>query len=797
MDPIEELRPGITGSRQLTPLIAKIGPLVLAVLWSSQAGRAEEQRPLSVEAALGQLAFASRMPIDVSQDGQYVAYTLEDPQRRQPAGADRFRYFSRTGASVEVQACDVWITRLQSGESKNLTGGRGTAWGPVWSPDGRTLAFYSDRTGRARLWIWTAATDQSRPVAEIVVHPLFGFEVPQWTPDGKKLLAKILPEGQTLDALAEPSQVAGVTNGEPAKSGVSAIVYRSPSKQGVAGPGSQPTSWMNASLADLALIDVDTGSVSRIARGQRPRGYWISPDGARIAYTTYQGSESERSQQQLYDLRVHRLDDGSTRVVRFGLRLETGITVSWSPDSTRLAVVTGGPKGEGDCLIVSALRSDRGQQTASPHPSFDPRDATGSSRNAPPLWDADGTALYCVGAGDLWKIKAADATVTRITHGGGPPIRYAVALGHGRLWRPGDGNSAIVVTRDDGTKRVGYERVDLQTGRRIRLIEEDKSYGSAVFSTRVIRSGTQILYIAQDAQHPTDVWLAGPDFRDARRVTRINPELDRSTFGQSRLVQRREADGQTLRGALLLPAGARKDRRSPLLVRVYAGEDLSDGLNRFGLSGTGVENLQLFATRGFAVLAVDARVRPGSVSRDLLKAVIPAVDEVIKMGVADPDRIGVMGHSFGGYSTLALISQTTTFRAAVASGGPADWVSTYGRMTLDGNAFGVSYCEEGQPGLGGPPWAFPDRYLENSPVFHLDRIQTPLLLVHGALDTTVWPSQSEEVFVGLRRLGREVTYARYEGEEHWPGQWSHANAADYLNRVVEFFETHLARSAAR
>ncbi len=91
MDPIAELRPGITGSRQLTAPIAKIGPLVLAVLWSSHAGRAEEQRPLSVEAALGQLAFASRMPIDVSQDGQYVAYTLEDPQRRQPAGADRFR----------------------------------------------------------------------------------------------------------------------------------------------------------------------------------------------------------------------------------------------------------------------------------------------------------------------------------------------------------------------------------------------------------------------------------------------------------------------------------------------------------------------------------------------------------------------------------------------------------------------------------------------------------------------------------------------------------------------------------
>jgi dipeptidyl aminopeptidase/acylaminoacyl peptidase len=554
---------------------------------------------------------------------------------------------------------------------------------------------------------------------------------------------------------------------------------------------------MDASLADLALIDVETGSVNRIARGQRPRGYWISPDGTQVAYTAYQGNESDGSQQALYDLHVHTLEERSTRLVRSGLRLDYGITVSWSPDSTKLAILTGGPKAQGDCLIVSALGSEPSQQTPSAHPSFAAHDPTGNSRGAPPLWDDNGTALYCVAAGDLWKIKAADAMVTWITHGDGPSIQEAVAVGHGRLWCFEGGKSAIVVTRDDGTKRVGYERVDLQTGRRVQLIEEDRSYGSAVFSTRVCRSGPEIIYRAEDAGQSADLWLVRPDFRNARRITRVNPQLGNSTFGQSRLVQWHGVDGETLRGALLLPGGYRKDQRYPMVVRVYGGSDLSDGLNRFGLSGTGVENLQLLATRGFAVLAVDAHVRPGIVSRDLLKAVMPGVDEVIKMGVADPDRIGVMGHSFGGYSTLALITQTTRFRAAVASAGPADWASSYGGMDHDGSAFGVSYCEEGQPGLGGPPWMFPQRYVENSPVYHLDRVRTPLLLVHGALDTTVTPSQSEEVFVGLRRLGREVTYVRYEGEGHSPRYWSHTNAADYLNRVVDWFDTHLAPSVNR
>src|SRR5262249_51279203 len=223
----------------------------------------------------------------------------------------------------------------------------------------------------------------------------------------------------------------------------------------------------------------------------------------------------------------------------------------------------------------------------------------------------------------------------------------------------------------------------------------------------------------------------------------------------------------------------------------------SDDVNRFGLSGMGVDNRQLLATRSIAGLAVDAPVRPGTPARDLLKAVMRGVGEVVNMGIADPDRLGVMGHSFGGYSTLALIARAIRFRAAVARGGPADWVSGYGLMDEDGSALVAFYCEDdkGRPGLGGPPWQYPQRYIENSPIFHLDRVRTPLLLIHGGIDTTVPPSQAEEVFVGLRRLGRDVTYVRYEGEGHYEAHWGHANATDYLTRVLTFFERQLCQSA--
>jgi dipeptidyl aminopeptidase/acylaminoacyl peptidase len=151
--------------------------------------------------------------------------------------------------------------------------------------------------------------------------------------------------------------------------------------------------------------------------------------------------------------------------------------------------------------------------------------------------------------------------------------------------------------------------------------------------------------------------------------------------------------------------------------------------------------------------------------------------------------------SFGGYSVAALITQTTRFQAAVASGGVYDLISAYGQMSRDGDAKGVGLSEEGQLLLGGPPWQFPLRYLENSPVLHLDRVGTPVLIVHGALDDVVPVAQSDELFVGLRRLGKQAVYARYEGEGHWQGSWGHANAVDYWNRVLEWFDQHIGPKA--
>ncbi|HEX5602211.1 MAG TPA: prolyl oligopeptidase family serine peptidase, partial [Pyrinomonadaceae bacterium] len=196
------------------------------------------------------------------------------------------------------------------------------------------------------------------------------------------------------------------------------------------------------------------------------------------------------------------------------------------------------------------------------------------------------------------------------------------------------------------------------------------------------------------------------------------------------------------------------------------------------------------SSRGYAVLLPDTPLAVGTPVQDLAKTVLPAVDKAIEMGVADPDRLGVMGTSYGGYSTLALIVQTTRFKAAMMDVGFGNLTSHYGVMLKNGMPFGVAWAEEGQGRMGGPPWQFPERYIQNSPAFFLNKIETPLLISHGAMDVS--PYHADEIFVGLRRLGKKVAYVRYENEGH--GIEYPSNRIDHWNRIFKWFETHL-RSA--
>jgi dipeptidyl aminopeptidase/acylaminoacyl peptidase len=176
---------------------------------------------------------------------------------------------------------------------------------------------------------------------------------------------------------------------------------------------------------------------------------------------------------------------------------------------------------------------------------------------------------------------------------------------------------------------------------------------------------------------------------------------------------------------------------------------------------------------------------------DLAKTVLPGVNKVITMGIADPDRIGLMGISYGGYSTVALLSQTRRFKAAIEVAGFADLIGAYGAMDRDGTAYLASVLEKGQGRMGATPWQAWGKYTENSPVRHFDNIRTPLLMIHGAEDQAVASFLADQIFVGLRRLGQAVEYAKYMAEGHSPTDWSYADQIDCYKRMIAWFDTYL------
>jgi dipeptidyl aminopeptidase/acylaminoacyl peptidase len=736
--------------------------------------------PLPVEELLSARSFGGQL----SAYGDWVAFTLRDPQRAPtlPSTADIFR---ETGVVWWAVGSDIVIVNSRTGETKNLTYGQGNNWAPVWSPDGRYLAFYSDRTAgkqdkQARLWVWEKVSGRLRQVSNEIIRAFADSEI-QWTPDSRKLLVKLLPAGLTTAAFHQMVSPAPTKLEQAeAKNETTVTVYRSQTEPSKTADEPVVGSWsLEPLMADLALIEVANGRVQRLARKIKCARQALSPSGKYLALSSPQRFARAGSQQMLFDLQVIRLADGQMRTVATAVPMNTGTHFRWSPDETRLAWQTGGMTAVSEVFVADIATSSPRLLTNQPHPRFEPYVAQS------PLWDAAGKTLYFIGADALWRATLAEPNAVEFVRL--PEQRLEmIEDSDGRIWSPDGGRSIVVVARHLKTKQSGFYRIDLGTGQANQLFA-----GDVIIESTRAATHQHLLYLAQTAHQSPDVWLASADGQTVKRVSRINPQLDQYEMGAARVIEWQTAEGQTLRGALLLPAGYKAGKRYPLIVKLYAGRRISDDLNRFGMSRVFYENAQLLATRGYAVLLPDVPQKLGSPMADIPKAVLPAVDKVIAMGIADAERLGAIGQSYGGYSTLSLIVQTTRFKAAVMSAGYGNLFSRYSQMRRDGSTHGITIMEQGQGLMGGTPWEFRQRYIDNSPFFFLDRVQTPLLILHGTGDDTVKSDGGDEVFVGLRRLGKKVVYARYEGEDHSAVTWRRPNQIDYLKRWLAWFDEHL------
>ncbi len=709
------------------------------------------ERPLTVREVVEFESLALRSPVRLSPDGRRVAYTVAGSQRPLGSVLELVKESARATAGIRV-------ADLETGQIVALTPGS-SSWAPAWSPDGSTLAFYSTRSGDPQLWIWSPDGGLRR-TADAPVWPGYMDQTPRWA-GGQTVVVKLLPEGQSV---LETARRARPRTPEPmGGEGTSVQLFRAQEPDREADALGEWVRWAYA--GDLAAIDVQSGSVSHLARDQLAMWWDVSPDGSTLAFSAIAGVEDERAGFTLYTVPVA---GGPVRALPGRLIRPFGDGVSWSPMGDRLAYVND------DGVYVVGVADGERDRVADARPGW--------AEDAGPVWTPDGRALVFTD-GDLWRLPLeAGSGPERVATFDGRTIHAAVT-GRERVPARTIGGEWLVRVGDDVTGETGFARVDPSTGTRS---AERLQPGTMSASLRLAATsdGGRVVVSYASATRAPELWLLGSDLTPARQVSRMNPAFDSVALGETRQVTWSTRTGDTVHGALTLPPGFRGDAPVPLLVEVYGG-------SRVGASPHSFDRYrQFFATHGYAVFVPGIPLEVGTPMRGHADAVLPGLDRLIEDGIADPEHMGVFGHSYGGYGTLALLVQTDRFSAAVASAAQGNLVGAFGQLAGDGTAR-TRWAVSGQGRMGTAPWDDPQRYIENSPLFSLDRIQAPLLLLHGAEDRAVPLHLAGEIFVGLQHLGRTVTLARYAGEGHSWRAWRTPNKVDYWQRTLDWFDEHL------
>lgn len=248
-------------------------------------------------------------------------------------------------------------------------------------------------------------------------------------------------------------------------------------------------------------------------------------------------------------------------------------------------------------------------------------------------------------------------------------------------------------------------------------------------------------------------------------------------------------DGKQLKGLLAKPENFNPNKKYPMIVNFY--ERYSDRLHnhRAPSFGRSTINYSFYTSRGYVIFNPDIEYRIGYPGESAYNCVIPGVTNLIDKGFIDKDNIGVQGHSWGGYQIAYLVTKTAIFKAAESGAPVPNMISAYGGIRWWTGLSRQFQYEHTQSRIGGTPWEYPMRYIENSPIFNIDKINTPLLIMHNDADGHVPWYQGIEFFVSLRRLGKPSWFLNYNEEPHWPLKYQ--NRKDFNIRMAQFFDYYL------
>ncbi|MEO7520458.1 MAG: prolyl oligopeptidase family serine peptidase, partial [Gemmatimonas sp.] len=613
------------------------------------------------------------------------------------------------------------------------------AWLDLGSPKTRSIVFDSAAQ---------AASSSGMPAGMVVSE----FSTPRFSKDGARLFVGIKEQE------AEPAR------GDEAQPNVDVWHFNDPEPQSVQMvrlAGERRSTY-------TSVLDLNTRTIRRLADSTlrnvtpTPNSRW----GIGRIDTTYRGAVSWGGSKADY-YRVN-LATGERTLIAKGLSR----TMGTSPDSRTFLYLQNGNVMAYNMETATSARIDAAAKISfvdaeDDHPYEVPTYGVAG-------WAKDGKSVLLNHRYDVWQVALDGSNATNLTGGAGEAgkIRFRIANLNAARGGRGGGGGGGAGGDDDGvdlakpltytaygewTKKSGYFQ-GMAGKAPAPLVWSDKAIGSAQASER----GDRVIFTQQTFTEFPDWWSTNRAFAAPKKVTDANPQIVEYAWGSKQLVDYTDARGNKLQATLTLPANYEPGKQYPMLVYFY--EKMSNTHNQFSTPVYDDRpHVSVYASDGYLVLQPDVVYTVGRPGSSALDDVTSAVRKVIDMGMADPKRIGLQGHSWGGYQSSFIVTQTDMFAAVVTGAPPTNLMSFYDQLYKQTGTVQQGIMELGQVrmGIDSTPWTAKALYESQSPVHNVQNIKTPFLILHGTEDGAVDWVQGLEYFNAARRNGKNVILLSY------------------------------------
>lgn len=387
---------------------------------------------------------------------------------------------------------------------------------------------------------------------------------------------------------------------------------------------------------------------------------------------------------------------------------------------------------------------------------------------------------------DIWKFNTETYEAINLTAGFGRDNQYVfrIVKTDPKTEFFKEDETLLLTAFHDKKKYRNFYKTQINKARVEKLSEEKMKYS---FIAKANKSD-KILFTKETYSIYPDLWFGDLNLNNPVKLTDFNSQTDGFAWGEAELVEWETPDGVFLQGVLIKPGNYEAGKKYPVIVYFY--EIFSDRLYNFNdMVVNHRPNFPFYVSNGYAIFLPDVKYEVGKPGQSAVKCLVTGVQKLIEMGIADPDAIGLHGHSWSGYQAAFVVTQTDIFKCAIAGAPVSNMTSAYSGIRWGTGLARQWQYEKQQSRIGGSLWDSFQKYFDNSPVFFADKINTPLLIQHGDEDEAVPWYQSIELYLAMRRLNKDCIFLQYRGEPHHLKKY--ANKLDYSIKMKEYFDYYL------